>query len=207
MLSTSLSSACSGTTTRETRQKLGPDREGNPQGKALSRHQVKKDHKNKIRALMGRDHNQGKGPLVRDLDKVRVHQVKGLNQARDLLVRDQGRARYLNQVKHLQDKDLLVPSKVKGPNQITVLLVKDPLGSPLGKVRDQQGSRHPNQARVVLPNKRVVLPNKDPHNLHPKDNKAQGPIMGSQQRSLVLLVNRGLKNQQVDSVRCAKPPS
>lgn len=199
-------------TRRETRQKLSPDREGNPQGKALSRHQVKKDHsredhKNNIRALMGRDHNQGKDPLVRDLDKVRVHQVKGLNQARGLLVRDQGRVQYLNQVKHHQDKDLLVPSKVKGPNRITVLLVKDPLGSPLGKVRDQQGSRHPNQARVDLLNKRVVLPNKDLHNLHPKDNKAQGPIMGSQRRLLVLLVNRDLKNQQVDSVRCAKPPS
>lgn len=209
MLSTFPSLACSGTRRRETRQKPSPDRGENHQGKVLSRHRVKKDHKNKVRALLGRDNNQGKDHLVRDLDKVRVHRVKGLNQVKDLLVRDKSRVRYLNQVKHLQDKDLRVkhPSKVKGPNRIKVLLVKDPLGSPLGKVRDQQDSRQPNQALADLLNKRVVLPNKDLHNLHPKDNQALGPIMGSQQRLLVLLVNWELKNQQVDSVRCAKPPS
>lgn len=177
-----------------------PNREGNLQGKALSRDLVKKDHsreghRNKVRALLGRDQNQGKDTLVRDLDKVRAHQVKGSNQVKDPLVRDPGKARGLNQVKHLQDKDLLVPSKGRGPNQIKVLPVKDLLGRPLGKVRDKQDNQHPNQARVDL------------RNPHPKDNKALGLILGSQESLLVHLDHKELVNQQVDSVHCVRPPS
>lgn len=186
---------------REThRQKLNPNREGDLQGKALSRDLVQKDHsreghRNKVRALLGRDQNQGKDPLFRDPDKVRAHQVKGPNQVKDLLVRDPGKARGLNQVKHLQDKDLLLPSKGRGPNQIKVLPVKDLLGRRRGKVRDHQDNKHPNQARMDL------------RNLPSKDNKAQGLILGNLERLLVLLVHKELVNQQVASAHCVRPPS
>lgn len=212
-------------------QHLRPSREGNHQGRALSKGQGQRDHnredpRDRVRVLLDRGQSLGKDLLVRDLGKVRDHQVRGHqgnrdpDQAKVLLVKDH-LGRPPGKVKDHQAKD---PQDNKDPGQAKVLLVKAPQGSRgPDQVKALQANKDPDQvkghlvkghqvqepSRVALPNKKVAHHNKALGNLDPlsRGHKALGPVLGSQQRVVGLLPSRELENLQVDSVRCVKPPS
>lgn len=173
---------------------LNPSREGSHKEKAHSKGQVRRDHsredpRNRLRALLDREQNQGKDPLVRDPGKVRDHQAKDQKQAKVLLAKHHQVNRPPDQVK---DHQVKANQGHRHPDQVRDPQVKDP-------------------SRVALPSKKAVHHhnNKDLGNLDPdsKCHKALGHILRSQQRVLGLLVSRELESLQVDSVHCVKPPS
>lgn len=145
-------------------QHQSPSREEGHQAKALSKDKVqgapnREDHRSRVRALLDRGQNQGKGPLGRDRGKVKDRQARVPNQHRDHLGLGQSKVR---------------DSQAKGPEQVRAPLVKDHLGRDPGKVR-------------VHRDKKVGPLNKDPGSLHQnRDRQAQGLNLGSNLRAAVL---------------------
>lgn len=156
-------------------QHRSPSREESHQAKVLNKDKVqgapnREDHRSRVRALLDRGQSQGKGPLGRDQGKVKDHQARVPHWHRDHLDMGQSKVR---------------DSQAKGPDQIRVPLVTDPLGRDTDKAQDPLG-RDPDKVRVHQDKKMDPL-NKDPGSLHQnRDHQAQGLILESNLREQVL---------------------